>query len=336
LKHENQNGHDNMKSDIGVAIATYNGIKYLGAQLDSICRQTHPPSVISISDDCSTDGTIVFTPMPHRGGVIDNFLNAFDHCKSAHIAYCDQDDVWREDRLALCSAALHDPAVALVLHPSAIVDENLHPTGRAEPSNIRAGTYSQPHFPDFLWGFGHQMVFSRRVLEVMREIVKCESNAIAPVSANFDRALLTAAGMVGQIRFIDEALVQFRRHGQSTSAAGKAGVPQAGEAQADERRERVEATKSLIDGLLAELEADRLAVAGDTTAKRAYVRHLRGLAQRYEARRQVYALPSRARRVGALLGLIAGNSYGALTANKLPPRHLLLDAWRSVKGGGAG
>ena len=156
---ENRNA---IKIDIGVAIATFNGMKYLGAQLESICAQTVKPSMISISDDCSTDGTIeyienfarrspipvVFTPNPHRGGVINNFLNAFANCASDYIAYCDQDDVWREDRLSLCTEALKNPAVSLVMHRSAIVDENLRTIGDAEPSNIQAGIYSYPYFPD--------------------------------------------------------------------------------------------------------------------------------------------------------------------------------------------
>ena len=42
---------------ISVAMATYNGEKYLEEQLDSILSQTLLPSEIIVCDDQSTDGT---------------------------------------------------------------------------------------------------------------------------------------------------------------------------------------------------------------------------------------------------------------------------------------
>jgi glycosyltransferase involved in cell wall biosynthesis len=42
---------------ISVAMATYNGEKYLEEQLDSILSQTLKPSEIIVCDDQSTDGT---------------------------------------------------------------------------------------------------------------------------------------------------------------------------------------------------------------------------------------------------------------------------------------
>jgi glycosyltransferase involved in cell wall biosynthesis len=338
-----------MKSDIGVAIATFNGMKYLEAQLDSIGRQTLKPSMISISDDCSTDGTaefietfarqssipVVYTPNPSRGGVINNFRNALANCPSDYIAYCDQDDVWRADRLALCREALQDPDVALVFHRSAIVDEKLEPAGRSDPSNVQAGVYSYPYYPDYLWGFGHQMIFSRKVLRAMRAIVGSNAQAIAPLSGNFDRALLVAAGMVGKICFLDDDLVQFRRHQQSTSMAGKREPGRPDRVESDDRRLRVEDTGKIVDGLFAELVDRRLDPFDDEAIGAEYVRHLGSIRKRYAARQRIYASASASQRLGALLELVGSGAYGSAISNKLPPRHLLLDAWRSLRGGGA-
>jgi glycosyltransferase involved in cell wall biosynthesis len=338
-----------MTREIGVAIATFNGMKYLEAQLESICQQTLKPSMISISDDCSTDGTpefieafarrssipIVFVPNPRRGGVIENFRNAFAHCPSPYIAYCDQDDAWRPNRLAVCSKALEDPRVALVFHRSAIVNENLEPTGRSDPSNIEAGLYTYPYFPDYLWGFGHQMVFSRRVLEAMQSIVASPAPAIAPIAGNFDRALLVAAGMVGSIAFLNEDLVQFRRHQQSTSNAGKREAPDADRPPSDGRRLWIEDTRKIIDGMVAEFDGGRLSVPGEVGHGAACGQHLRMLQRRYLARCRLYGSASVSQRLGALLELIGSQAYGSLFDNKLPPRHLLLDAWRCMRGGRA-
>ena len=42
---------------ISVAMATYNGEKYIQEQLESILKQTLPAQEIIIVDDCSTDST---------------------------------------------------------------------------------------------------------------------------------------------------------------------------------------------------------------------------------------------------------------------------------------
>ena len=49
--------NDNKKT-VAVVMCTYNGEKYLRAQLDSIFAQTYPLSEVIVQDDCSTDSTV--------------------------------------------------------------------------------------------------------------------------------------------------------------------------------------------------------------------------------------------------------------------------------------
>jgi succinoglycan biosynthesis protein ExoO len=46
-----------MKMSTSVIIPTYNGSAYLPEAVESVWRQTRPPSEIVVVDDCSTDGT---------------------------------------------------------------------------------------------------------------------------------------------------------------------------------------------------------------------------------------------------------------------------------------
>lgn len=96
---------------ISVAIATYNGEKYIEEQLLSICRQTVKPNEIVISDDGSKDATletvervaeskdgqgiewIVVTDNP-RHGYCGNFEWALKHTSGDYVFLSDQDDVW--------------------------------------------------------------------------------------------------------------------------------------------------------------------------------------------------------------------------------------------------
>ncbi|WP_276359530.1 glycosyltransferase family 2 protein [Daejeonella sp. H1SJ63] len=104
---------------ISVAMATYNGEKYLEEQLDSILSQTLKPVEIIVCDDQSTDGTIEILERYCRGGLlsyyvnenrlgfIGNFKKAVSLCAPAnYIALSDQDDVWLPSKLELAAEYL--------------------------------------------------------------------------------------------------------------------------------------------------------------------------------------------------------------------------------------
>ena len=42
---------------VGVLLATYNGEKFIGQQIESILAQTYADFKLIIADDCSTDNT---------------------------------------------------------------------------------------------------------------------------------------------------------------------------------------------------------------------------------------------------------------------------------------
>ncbi|MGA8529432.1 MAG: glycosyltransferase, partial [Acidobacteriaceae bacterium] len=123
-------GREREPDRISVAMATYNGEKYIREQLDSIARQSLLPYELVVTDDGSTDGTLEMVedfarsaPFPvkiHRNdvrlGFADNFFKAASLCEGELIAFSDQDDVWLEDKLSVCSSHFVDPDVFLVAH----------------------------------------------------------------------------------------------------------------------------------------------------------------------------------------------------------------------------
>lgn len=105
---------DNRKFTTSVALASYNGIKYIGEQLDSIRTQTQPPDEVIITDDNSTDGTYEFccdyiSKHKLKGwnvcrnsqnlGVQKNFRYALSKCTGDYIFTSDQDDIWMPDKI---------------------------------------------------------------------------------------------------------------------------------------------------------------------------------------------------------------------------------------------
>jgi glycosyltransferase involved in cell wall biosynthesis len=103
----------NNLTTVGVAMCTFNGEKYLREQLESILVQTYPIAEINIFDDCSTDRTwqileeyskknhkIKIFRNTKQLGFNKNFEQAFCSISSDVIAFSDQDDVWRADKIA--------------------------------------------------------------------------------------------------------------------------------------------------------------------------------------------------------------------------------------------
>lgn len=114
--------------NVSVAMATYNGEKYLREQLDSIISQLSNNDEIIISDDGSTDETlnilleyksrysfIKIYKGPERG-VFSNFNNALLHCNNEIIFLSDQDDIWLEGKVKDICSIFEDNDVSLVLH----------------------------------------------------------------------------------------------------------------------------------------------------------------------------------------------------------------------------
>ncbi len=104
-----------MIKKISVAMATYNGAKFIEEQLDSILNQTLPVDEIVICDDISSDNTaevitkyisdkklqnkIHFTVNDKNLGYASNFVQALRKTTGDCIFFCDQDDIWISDRV---------------------------------------------------------------------------------------------------------------------------------------------------------------------------------------------------------------------------------------------
>ncbi|MFT0762872.1 glycosyltransferase [Scrofimicrobium sp. R131] len=100
-----------------VAMATYNGLPYLGRQVRSILAQRRVEVELFVSDDGSTDGTRewieqlaaldprvhLLPPRSGPAGVGANFLylaQNLDPRPDELVAFSDQDDLWHPDKLA--------------------------------------------------------------------------------------------------------------------------------------------------------------------------------------------------------------------------------------------
>ena len=135
-----------------VAMCTYDGAAHLPEQLASLAAQTHRNWRLWVSDDGSGDGTrdilgrfgqardVTVVEGPRRGAAA-NFLHLACHPDlpvggDVHLAFSDQDDVWRPDKIARGLdrlRATEDGRPALYAARVTITDAAGRPTGRTPP-----------------------------------------------------------------------------------------------------------------------------------------------------------------------------------------------------------
>ena len=138
---------------ISIALATFNGSKYLVDQLMSLAYQKLLPYEIIVVDDNSTDETLeivksfasnVSFPVriyknETRLGYGLNFLKAAGFCSGDAIAFCDQDDEWLPDKLERVAEAMVVHKADFVVHSADVVNETLDFTGSRYPDIAKDG-----------------------------------------------------------------------------------------------------------------------------------------------------------------------------------------------------
>lgn len=106
---------------VDILLATYNGEKYLCSQIDSIFAQTYVDWKIMVIDDCSTDKTCsiimeyinkypgkieLYRNSENSGNPALNFFKLLGMSTSEYVMFCDQDDVWLENKIDITINAM--------------------------------------------------------------------------------------------------------------------------------------------------------------------------------------------------------------------------------------
>lgn len=221
---------------LSVAIGTYNGAAYLPAQLASIAGQTRGPDEIVICDDCSTDATRAqieafarTTPIPvqllineQNLGSTKTFERAIGQCSGDIIALCDQDDVWRRDKLQLIEESfVKAPAAGLVFSDAEIVDADLHPLGRGMWAQLGL---SQRKLRLFETGRALDLLIPGwTVTGAMMAFRSKFRDLILPIPDDLpmihDGWIALAIGAVADVVLIKEPLVKYRQHSRQQIGA---------------------------------------------------------------------------------------------------------------------
>ncbi len=215
---------------ISVCMATYNGARFVGAQIESILAQLGEFDELIVSDDGSTDGTLALLGEcaardrrvkilrnARTHGFAGNFENALlaVHPRSKFVFLSDQDDIWLPRKVERCVRELRAAPLVLLHHDSTLVRWDLTPFGESLMNSFGAGkTGWLANLLKWRW-FGSHMAFSRALLDIAlpfdRHITSGDFGGRVKVFGH-DNTLFVCAKLAGfRIVRVREPLILYRR-----------------------------------------------------------------------------------------------------------------------------
>jgi glycosyltransferase involved in cell wall biosynthesis len=229
-----------MRTRISIAMAVYNGERFVSEQLDSFARQTRLPDELVVSDDASTDRSVeivrefaAHAPFPVRllankqnAGPNGNFDRAIDACAGDVIFLSDWDDVQYPDKLLLVEKALREsPRAGVAICNADLVDEDLKPLGRTLweahgffPSRCLQELMSEgTEFTSSLTTNGCCLAFRG---ELKRLVLPLPGGDPRPILHDGFIAWTIILSGAGGVALVDKPLLAYRQHNAQVSGAG--------------------------------------------------------------------------------------------------------------------
>jgi rhamnosyltransferase len=214
---------------VTIVMATYNGEHFLQEQLDSIVAQTYQNWRLIIRDDGSADGTIEiierYCSRDSRIILLRNQFGLTGACRNfsflftfalrdpatVYLMFCDQDDIWRADKIALSLDALrgleeiHPGEPAMVYSDLALIDRS----SKSISGRLRLKTEVRlRHLLTYNYVYGCTILLNRPLM--------VKIGVIPADAANHDYWVALVAS-VCHTCFISQKLINYRRHESNAS-----------------------------------------------------------------------------------------------------------------------
>ena len=218
-------------SKISILLSTYNGEKYLKAQLDSLFSQSYKNFKLIARDDGSSDKTleilksydIELLPSNENIGVKCSFETllkyAFENSDADYFMFCDQDDVWNQDKVKLTLQKMYEMEklyknTPILVHTDLeVVDENLH---TINPSFMKLQNLHEKK--NRLNNLLIQNTITGCTVMINKDLAKL----CLPMSSNaivHDWWVGLVASYFGKIGYVDDSTIKYRQHTSNTIGA---------------------------------------------------------------------------------------------------------------------
>ncbi|WP_322151482.1 glycosyltransferase family 2 protein [Paratractidigestivibacter sp.] len=222
---------------IDILMATYNGERFVGDQIESIQAQTYQNWRLLVSDDCSADGTVdvvrryatgdgrirIVSEGVRHGGAKENFFALMAESDAPYAMFCDQDDVWLPRKVEKSLAAVvelearHGADVPLLVFCDMkvvdgqlnVVHESFERSSYFDPSRLALHQLIAHNI-----AAGCCMLFNRTLL------LNCRRSTGNGAEMHDWWAMLVASAF-GYIVYIAEPLSLYRQHGHNQVGANE-------------------------------------------------------------------------------------------------------------------
>ncbi len=210
-----------------VVLSTYNGEQYILEQLESIRRQSRIPDEVIIGDDCSTDRTVKIVKnyieknsldwkivaSKENRGYYRNFMWLSYQAKDDVIFFCDQDDIWKSDKIEVMMNYFEKREDLLAVSCNIqCIDQNGNTIKNHDYFNVKKDT--QIKLKNILYTsniLGCTLGFRKELLEIVnRKVLKA-------MEGSHDTLISILAAAGNGLYKISYVGVNYRIHGQNTS-----------------------------------------------------------------------------------------------------------------------
>jgi len=215
-----------MTTKISIALATFNGERFLREQLESLYAQTRLPDEVIVCDDASTDKT-VFILEEYRQkyglkyyvndsgiGCNKNFSKAMSLCTGDYICICDQDDIWLPQKIETLYTRIRQMDQSKPLCVSSLrydIDVNGNIIGEKnfpETEGWRATMLSYGRSQ------GCTMIMNRQLKDIVVKLT--EEKPELAYQMYYDELIAYTAVILGEKLNLSDKLLLYRHHDKNT------------------------------------------------------------------------------------------------------------------------
>ena len=209
-----------IKEKIIILLSTYNAELYLREQLDSLFAQDYANINIVVRDDGSKDSTVKileeyrekydnFTFYAGENiGAKDSFFDLIEHVKGREfgfIAFCDQDDYWKKEKLSAATDAFAGDLPQLYCGKPQLADYELNPIKKEIKRNIRPA-FSNALIENIVTGC--TVVINRAMFDILVDYMP-------KYCIMHDWWMYIIASCFGRVIYDTDSYILYRQHGNN-------------------------------------------------------------------------------------------------------------------------
>jgi glycosyltransferase involved in cell wall biosynthesis len=227
------------EKQIQILMATYNGDRFIGEQINSLIGQTNQDWQLLIRDDNSTDNTVKIVndfiskypdkisllrdadnsdSQNRQLGALKNFGRLLENATSKYVMFCDQDDVWNPNKIELSLAKIKDMEATHGIDTPLLVHSNYTLT------NANGNTVKLCHNVSYdkkldLRDLLKMDISAPGMSMMMNDHLAKQSIPISEHSSMHDSWVLKVAASIGKVGYINTPLVNYRIHNSNVCGA---------------------------------------------------------------------------------------------------------------------